>query len=389
MNIKSCLTVAFREFIHSVRIFLLYFIILVCLESITITILRAASDTPDKISDIAKELGYNYISVKCCEIGDAERFFEKNDAKLEHIRSDISFSFKSQIFNYNSNSGCILSNDSEGVICETSKLKDNYKIYLSENMISGNTDFNSDDDYIWISDELSRFYNINAGDALEYSFPDPDQDSYVFEVAGIYKADKDICCLFITDCAYEKVRNMVAENTQEKYDVLLKCSDLKKIGEYIDILKKYDMNYSYSDEMYSAVNMMFASFYASVVILFAALTGIMIYLSDLYFSKRRDFYAVNYIIGMPKKDIVRIIFILLGMLLIISLMVSGCICMLIMNYFDNYLFDLFGIDFELRGFPINQFIISFVILAVSLFFVLFRIKSVISKTFSDSSGRNL
>lgn len=387
MKLKSCITVAFREFIHSLKTFALYFIILVCLESISITMLRAATDTPDKIADIADELGYNYIFIDCNRIDELDDLFKESDFAIHTVRSDMAPGLLFDFFDCNSSSDLKLLNNSEGVICHSEKFENKSISYLLENMISGDRDIDKTGDFIWISDEVSEKLKVSTGDTLTYEISE--QDLFTFEVAGVYKANKDISSSFIAETTYDKLRNSTSYSDEDKFDLLIKCNDFKKIGTIKEKLTKNDFSFSYADQMYSAVNMMYSSFYASVVILTVALTGIVIYLSELYFNKRRSFFSVNYIIGMSQKNIVQIIFILLTILITFSLLFSSFICMLIMGYFDNYLLGLFDIDFELHGFPLTQFIIYCLIMCICLLIILVRIKKLIKKTFASSSGRNL
>lgn len=388
MKVKSYITIAFREFVHSIKTFVLYFIILVCLESISITMLKAESNTPDKIADIADELGYNCMYINCNEISDIDDIFDNEDIIIKYAKSNIMPSFRSGIFDYGTKTHePILSNYSEGVICQESKFENKSNVYLLENMISGKTDFNSDKDYIWISSEISNEYKVSVGDVLEYK----GSENYIkeLEIAGIYTASSDICSLFITESTYDKIFENVSVLDFQKLEVWIKSNDFKKIGKHIDILNNKKVSFRYDDDLYSAVNMMYASFYSAVFILTCALTGIVIYLSDLYYNKRSGFFFVNYIIGMSQKDIINIIIIIIGMLIVSTLLVSVCVCMMIMNYFNNYLFELFNIDFELSGFPVEQFVIYCGILFFCLLIVLFRIKNVIKKTFLSGSGRNI
>lgn len=254
-------------------------------------------------------------------------------------------------------------------------------------MISGSLISDTTKDYMWISDDISHQLQINVGDLLKN--PDSDLGSTTFEVAGIYTASKDICSIFVTEATYEKTRNLLQYNDAEKLVLWVKCNDYKSIGKFKNKLSENHFTYAYNEELYSAINMMYASFYAAVVVLSVALTGIVIYLSELYYNKRRSFFSLNYIIGMSQKDVIYIIFILIGILLSFSLIISGCISMLIMGYFDDYLFKLFNIDFNLRGFPFVQFLIYCVIMCLCLLIVLIRIKKIIGKSFTIDSGRNL
>ncbi|MBP1565213.1 MAG: ABC transporter permease [Oscillospiraceae bacterium] len=387
MKMKSCITIAFREFIHSIKTFALYFIILVCLESISITMLKAATDTPDKIADIADELGYNYLNIECNKISDIENIFEREDMVIDYVCSDMAPSFISDFFDDSDSYETDILNLKECVVSLSDKFENQSVDYLHENMISGNFIPDTDKNHVWISDELSQQLGISTGDILRYD--DAKIFDMTFEVAGIYTADKNICDLFMSENTYKNARSTREYSDDEQFDICVKCSDFSKIKVFCDRLSEKGLEFDYYDEMQSAVNMMYASFYAAVVILSVALTGIVIYLSELYYNKRRSFFSVNYIIGMSQKDIIRIIFTLLSMLLVFSLLVAGCVCMLIMGYFDNYLFDLFKVDFELSGFPIKQFLIYFVVICICLLIVLVRIRKLIKKTFTSSSGRNL
>lgn len=387
MRMKSYLTVAFREFKFSLKTFALYFIILVCLESISVSILKAATDTPDKIEVLADDLGSNCISIECSEISDIETLADKDDIKINYVRSNMPESIISNILGYENYSKLNLLNYREGIICSESKFENNATSYLQKHMISGSLISDTTKDYMWISDDISHQLQINVGDLLKN--PDSDLGSTTFEVAGIYTASKDICSIFVTEATYEKTRNLLQYNDAEKLVLWVKCNDYKSIGKFKNKLSENHFTYAYNEELYSAINMMYASFYAAVVVLSVALTGIVIYLSELYYNKRRSFFSLNYIIGMSQKDIIYIIFILIGILLSFSLIISGCISMLIMGYFDDYLFKLFNIDFNLRGFPFVQFLIYCVIMCLCLLIVLIRIKKIIGKSFTIDSGRNL
>lgn len=374
MKMRSCITIAFREFVHSIRTFALYFIILVCLESVSITMLKAATDTPDKIADIADELGYNYIVIECNKISDIENIFESEDMVIKNVCSDMTSSLISDIFDYEKYPETDILNLREGVICSDDKFQNNSVTYLNENMILGSFIQDTNKNQLWISDELSQQLEISAGDIL--ASENVKLNDMMFEVAGIYTADKNIYDLYMTENTYEKVRNTREYNDDEKFELRIECNDFRKMKIFKSRLSENGFIFEYYEEMYSAVNMMYASFYAAVVILSVALTGIVMYLSELYYNKRRNFFFINYIIGMSQKDIIRIISVLLGILLVFSLMVSGCICMLIMMYFDNYLFELFKIDFELRGFPVVQFLICFAVICLCFLIVLVHIRKI-------------
>ena len=126
-------------------------------------------------------------------------------------------------FDCNSSSDLKLLNNSEGVICHSEKFENKSISYLLENMISGDRDIDKTGDFIWISDEVSEKLKVSTGDTLTYEISE--QDLFTFEVAGVYKANKDISSSFIAETTYDKLRNSTSYSDEDKFDLLIKCND--------------------------------------------------------------------------------------------------------------------------------------------------------------------
>jgi ABC-type antimicrobial peptide transport system permease subunit len=124
--------------------------------------------------------------------------------------------------------------------------------------------------------------------------------------------------------------------------------------------EKNNLHVHYSRDVIFAVQMVYYTFFILNSILLIALTGIIYNLINIYFNRRKRFYAINMAIGMTPLDILCVmfffcqIFILLSFILV-SVIISGVTSSWLQSNISAYAQRYFDFtDMNLR-FPFYSF----------------------------------
>ncbi len=379
MKIRSCFEIALFELRHSFKIFLFYSVICISLMSVSASLLKAAMTIPDKISGIAHSLNADSIIVYDYSIDTIENILD--NVNIISCSSGM-VGDATELFGEENADNILLRDLRRGIIIDSDKFTNESREYIANNLLSGEFSPEKDNNPVWINDIMAKRLNLKCGDILKGSANLENPVELV--VQGIFRKSDEVEYYYVK----EKTNELIIGSFPDiKNEFWMRCdlfSDLNKIQK---ILKKNNMEYSCEDMMYRSLNMMYASFYSSCIILIVALSGIMTYLLEQYYSKRKSFFKMNSLLGMTEKNIIWVLFLLIEAVLVFSVICSGFLSSGIINRIDAYICELFSYDFELRGFPFIQMILIFSLVQISMAAIFRRLRKTIHISANKSIGR--
>ena len=379
MKIRSCFEIALFELRHSFKIFLFYSVICISLMSVSTSLLKAAMTIPDKISGIAHDLNADSIEIYDYNIDKIENILE--NVNIISCRTGMSGD-AINIFGKENADNMWIYGLSRGIIINSDKFTNESKEYISQNLLSGEFSPDKDNNPVWINDIIAKKLNLKCGDVLNGS-TNSDQPIKL-EIQGIFRDSDEVNCCYVN----EQTNELIIGDSQPVENIYwMRCDRFSDLNKIQKTLEENNIDYSCEDMMFRSLNIMYASFYSSSIILIVALNGIMTNLLEQYYSKRKSFFKINSLLGMNEKNIICVLFLIIESVLIFSVICSGLLSSEIINRIDTYICELFKYDFNLRGFPLVQLIVNFALVQVSIIAVFYKFRKMLNISANKSIGR--
>ena len=379
MKIRSCFEIALFELRHSFKIFLFYSVICVSLMAVSTSLLKAAMTIPDKISGIAHGLNADSIEIYDYKIDKIENVI--NNVNIISCRSGM-VGDATNIFWEKYADNMWISGLSSGILINSDKFTNESQEHIPENLLSGEFSPDKDNNPVWINNIMANKLNLKCGDILNGSTFSGQPIKLVIQ--GIFKDSDEVEYYYVNEQTWELI---VGDSEPEKNVFWVRCQQFSDLNKIQKILKKNNIEYSCQDMMFRSLNIMYAAFYSSSIILIVALNGIMTYLLEQYYSKRKNFFKINSLLGMTEKNIICVLFLIIECVLIFSVICSGLLSSAIINRINTYICELFKYDFNLNGLPLIQLIINFALVQVSIITAFYKFRKMLHISANKSIGR--
>ena len=257
MKIRSCFEIALFELRHSFKIFLFYSVICVSLMAVSTSLLKAAMTIPDKISGIAHGLNADSIEIYDYKIDKIENVI--NNVNIISCRSGM-VGDATNIFWEKYADNMWISGLSSGILINSDKFTNESQEYIPENLLSGEFSPDKDNNPVWINNIMANKLNLKCGDILNGSTFSGQPIKLVIQ--GIFKDEVEY--YYVNEQTWELI---VGDSEPVKNVYWVRCHQFSDLNKIQKILKKYNIEYSCQDMMFRSLNIMYAAFYSSSIIL--------------------------------------------------------------------------------------------------------------------------
>lgn len=381
MKLKFCLRMTFWEVRTHIKLFVFYILIFTLLFSMATALLNVAMYLPDGVGELASKETLDFVCVDSIDnIAQLEQQLEEYEVNLIDIKdNEITIERLG------------LSNEEHdildfGAVLDT-KWSNELKEYLKYNFNSGeflpeklNVNGSA---AIWFDESVAETFKLNIGDEITIYDKDGIASDKKLYIQGLYKNEvSEKYNYYINDCyfsinAYNYFHDV---DKREDCNICISPEKFRDVFSIIALLEDISSEVYYENTFINAIRMMYITLYAFNIVLFIALSGILLHLMDMYYEKRDFYWAINSAIGMSYKDIMRILLCIYELILIIVSVASIFVSYLILNGINNMSQDLFEMNLITNQISVYPYIFNFILLQLCLLFVLYKFRKKLLNT---------
>lgn len=404
MKLFDCLSIAWDEFKKSLKIILLFFIILIMIDSIIISTLSFSSAVGAAISEEIDNLySCNDVSLKYTGVSEEDmRFLKSLNVKCV---TGNNIAMNRIVQNSSVSVGSISSEDFKPVVAilpmyVSQSPESNPESLTIEDMIISGRSWNDSDNtvnsdgtfYFWASSEFAETFGIDVGGEAEFQTPLSDK-IIKLKLAGIYDYDlMEMTVLDDIDSAGEFVYDYVMPvgvgySLLENSNYTKRCSGSIYLNAPSDILsvKSQILNYGINilgietlEDLMGSLVLITNTFISIAVILMATVTLIIYEMTSMILSSRKSFMGILCAIGADDRILTLIFGGIIEIVILVSIIISNIFSVLLNQYISTVVCDLFGFEnlhvtFDPLS-PVITFILSNLFMLIPIFLMNRKIK---------------
>lgn len=379
MKIRNYFKFAGQEIRVSLSLFIFYMIIFILLLSASVTFLDSALFLPDKIASTMQKMKTDNIIIFIEETSKLQELAKSIPMKLYECKVG-GYEFDPERLGLSSNEASKESNSSiafsGGVLLKDYQINNQVALFISGNIISGEFAPNVPNSKgalpTWISGTMADAFGINCQDELQLIVSG--KNSVPLYVQGLYSSNTAFSDYYIPEEAYSLFN---VNNADSKLQITVSPLRFRDIYSLLNRLQKSDIPCLYSEQTVRSTQMMYVAFYISTIILLVALSGILLYLLNLYYNRRATYFALCLAVGMTHGDVLKILFCISEIIIIATTVFSSALSYFALYKIEAYINKLFLLQNEQTKFPFISLILNIILLQLCILFVIKKVSKTI------------
>ena len=404
MKLFDWLSIAWDEFKKSLKIILLFFIILIMIDSIIISMLSFSSAIGDAISDEIDNLyGSDDVALKYMGVSEEDISFLKS-LNVKCVTGS-NMAMNRIVKNSSVSAGGMSSGDFKPIVAilpmyvSQSPEKNPDGLTIEDMIIDGRAWNDSDNTAdsngtfcFWASSEFAETFGLDIGSEAEFKTPLSDK-IIKLKLAGIYDYDL-VSMTFLEDTdstdefAYDYIMPVgVGYSLLENSEYTKRCSGSVYLNAPSDILavKSQILNYGINisgietlEDLMGSLVLITNTFISIAVILMATVTLIIYEMTSMILSSRKSFMGVLCAIGADDRMLTVIFGGIIEIVIFVSIIISSVFSVLLNQYISTVVCDLFGFENLHVTFaplsPVMAFVLSNLFMLIPIFLMNRKIK---------------
>ncbi|MDD6488972.1 MAG: hypothetical protein PUG48_04045 [Clostridia bacterium] len=404
MHLFDCFSIAVDEFKKSFKIIILFFIILIMIYSIIISILSFSNAIGDALSsEINRIYAQNDVALRYTGISENDIDFLKsrnvkcvtgNNMAMRQITENSSVSNEKMLSSDFKPTIAIL----PVYISQSPELNPD-SLTIDDMIISGrvwndsDNKANSDGSFnFWSNSDFVQTFELEIGDIVDFKTSFSDK-TIKLRLTGIYNAD------LMSKTVLDDVNNGegfmydyimpigVGYNLLENSEYTKRCQGSVYLNTPSDILtiKSQILDYGINiagietlEDLMGSLTMITNTFTSIAAILMATVTLIIYEMTSMILSSRKSFMGTLCAIGADDRILTGIFGVIIEIVIFISVIISSVLSVLMNNYISTIVCSLFGFENLYVNFdpmsPIIAFVLSNLFMLIPLFLMNRKIK---------------